>query len=156
MTRRHGTVRHVAGFAAVGALSTMAYVVLFAVLRDVMAVAAANALAMLVTAVANTAANRRFTFGVRSAEHRARHHAAGLLGFVTTLAMTSAALAALDHAVPHPSRTTEAAVLLSANAVATLVRFAILRSVLMPAATPRRRRLCAPAHPPRSPASPLP
>ena len=54
-------------FARVGAVSTLAYAVLCLALRGLGPAQAANALALLGTAVANTAANRRFTFGVRAA-----------------------------------------------------------------------------------------
>lgn len=127
---RRDTVRQVASFAAIGAVSTTAYVVLFAVLRTAMAAAAANAVAQVVTAVANTAANRRWTFGVRSAEHRGRDHAAGLVAFGTALAVTTATLAALQACAPRAGRTAEAVALLAANAAATLVRFVLLRAVV--------------------------
>ena len=39
---------------------------------------AANVVALLVTAVANTAANRRLTFGVRGRDGAARHQVQGL------------------------------------------------------------------------------
>jgi glycosyltransferase involved in cell wall biosynthesis len=54
--------RQLPSFAAIGAVSTLAYLGLFWVLRSALSAVAANALALLVTAVANTAANRRFTF----------------------------------------------------------------------------------------------
>ena len=47
-----------------GVASTVAYLALYVLLRAVLPAVAANALALLVTAVANTAANRRFTFEV--------------------------------------------------------------------------------------------
>src|SRR5262249_37216056 len=51
--------RQVLTFAAIGVLSTLAYAVLYLLLREGMGAQAANALALLVTAIANTAANRR-------------------------------------------------------------------------------------------------
>ncbi len=48
-----------------GSLSTLAYLVLFALLRRWTAPQLANLLALLITAIGNTAANRRLTFGVR-------------------------------------------------------------------------------------------
>ena len=53
----------------------------------------ANFLALLTTAVANTAANRRFTFGIAGGSEVARHHFEGLLVFGIGLALTSGALA---------------------------------------------------------------
>ena len=57
--------RQAVRFGGIGLLSTVAYLSLFVVLRSAAGAQAANLLALLVTAVANTAANRRFTFGVR-------------------------------------------------------------------------------------------
>ena len=64
-----------------------------------MAAQAANALSLLLTAVANTAANRRVTFGVRGRARAARHQVRGLIAFAIGLALTSGALAALHAAV---------------------------------------------------------
>src|SRR5215217_2865880 len=58
----------VAMFLAVGVLSTLAYAALYLGLRQLTGAIEANLLALLVTAVANTAANRRFSFGVRGRE----------------------------------------------------------------------------------------
>jgi hypothetical protein len=68
-------------FAAVGVLSTLAYLVLFAALRPLGGAQLANLLALLITAVANTAVNRRLTFGVRGPENLLRHQVQGLLIF---------------------------------------------------------------------------
>jgi len=55
--RRSGFGGQVVRFAGIGVVSTLAYIVLFAALRNALAPQAANALALLVTAVLNTAAN---------------------------------------------------------------------------------------------------
>src|SRR5919198_3730625 len=55
----------VARFLGIGVLSTLAYALLFLGLRGPLGAAGANALALAVTAVGNTAANRALTFGVR-------------------------------------------------------------------------------------------
>src|SRR5436305_603936 len=60
-----GLVGQLARFAVIGVLSTLAYVVLFLLLRVPMTAQGANLFGLLVTAVANTAANRRLTFGIR-------------------------------------------------------------------------------------------
>ena len=118
--------RQILRFAAVGAASTLAYLLLFVVLRAGLGAQPANLVALLVTAVANTAANRRFTFGVRG-EGVARHQLQGLLVFGLGLAVTSGALAALSWISPDPSRFVEVAVLLLANLAATVLRFVLLR-----------------------------
>jgi putative flippase GtrA len=120
--------RQLPGFAAIGAVSTLAYLGLFWVLRSALSAVAANALALLVTAVANTAANRRFTFGVTGRHRRLRQHLEGLVVFGLGLAMTTGALGLLERTTDHPGRAAELAALVAANAAATVARFVLLRS----------------------------
>src|SRR6266581_8197576 len=54
----------IARFTVIGVASTIAYVALFLLLRLAMPAQAANVISLLLTAVANTAANRRLTFGI--------------------------------------------------------------------------------------------
>ncbi len=82
-------------FAAVGAASTLAYLLLYALLRTGAGPQPANLIALLVTAVANTAANRRLTFGVRGHDGAWRHQAQGLVVFAVGLGLTSGSLAVL-------------------------------------------------------------
>jgi putative flippase GtrA len=119
--------RQVARFAAIGVASTLAYAALFVLLRSAMPSQLASALALLVTAVGNTAANRRLTFAIRGTSGAVRHQLQGLLVFGLALALTSGALAALHALSPNPSRTLELGVLTSANLVATVLRFVLLR-----------------------------
>ena len=79
------------------------------------------------TAVANTAANRRFTFGVRGRTGVARHQFEGLLVFGIGLALTSGSLALLHRG--RPTRPASSSSLFSwlANLLATVVRFVLLR-----------------------------
>ncbi|MFN8218209.1 MAG: dolichyl-phosphate beta-glucosyltransferase [Solirubrobacterales bacterium] len=114
-------------FAAVGIASTALYLLLFLGLRAPLPALAANALALGLSAVANTAANRRFTFGRRGPERRLRHHAQGLAVFGLCLGLTSGFLAALAALAPSASRGVELAVLVAANALATLLRYLLLR-----------------------------
>jgi putative flippase GtrA len=116
-------------FAAIGIVSTLAYVALYAGLRLTMAAQPANAIALLTTAVANTAANRRITFDVHGRAHVVRHQLQGLGVFAVALAITSGSLAALTAASAHPPRPIEIAVLVIANLVATALRFVLLRRV---------------------------
>lgn len=124
------TARQAGTFAAIGVASTLAYVALFAILRAVSPAAVANALALVLTAIGNTAANRRLTFDVQGRDGLARDHAAGLLAFAIALGITTASLAALDRVAPGAGRTAELAVLVAANALATVVRFLLLRLAL--------------------------
>ncbi|GAA2884742.1 sugar translocase [Actinoplanes cyaneus] len=114
-------------FAGVGVASTLAYLVLYALLRVGVGPQAANLIALGVTAVANTAANRRLTFGVSGKDGALRHQAQGLVVFAIGLALTSGSLALLDAASTQPSRFVELTVLIVANLIATAVRFLLMR-----------------------------
>src|SRR5215471_9353979 len=120
--------RQVARFVVVGVASTVVYVLLYLLLREVMTAQAANAISLLTTAMANTAVNRRVTFGIRGRLHAARHQLRGLIAFGTGLAVTSGALTALHAVSAQPGRAAEVTVLVAANLAATMVRFMLYRS----------------------------
>ncbi|WP_405658277.1 glycosyltransferase [Streptomyces sp. RK9] len=124
--------RQLVGFCVVGVLSTVFYLLLYSGFRTFTGSQAANALALLVSAVANTAANRRLTFGVRGRARAVRHQAQGLVVFAIGLALTSGSLAALDAAADDASHGTELAVLVVANLAATVLRFLLLRAWVFP------------------------
>jgi len=113
-------------FAAVGVISTLAYLLLFLMLRGPLGAQPANFTALLITGIANTSANRRLTFG-RTGRTGLRTHTQGLAVFALGLAVTSAALAGLQFLVTNPGRYLELTVLLSASAVATALRFVLFR-----------------------------
>jgi len=115
----------IARFAVIGLASTITYVALFLLLRLVMPAQAANVVSLLVTAVANTAANRRLTFGISGRLDAARHQVKGLIAFGLGLGLTAGSLAVLSPA--HPGRLAEVCVLLAANLVATVIRFVLYR-----------------------------
>ncbi len=131
---RPGLFAQLARFCVVGILSTAAYVALYVVLRTGMPALGANALALLVTAVANTAVNRRVTFGVRTRTSHLRHQLQGIVVFAVGLALTSGALAGLHHVAPEAGRGLEVAVLVTTGVIATAVRFALFRSWVFPGA----------------------
>jgi putative flippase GtrA len=125
--RRGLLAGQLARFAVVGVASTVAYVLLFLLLRGGLGAQWANAVSLLVTAVANTAVNRRVTFGIRGRALAGRHQVRGLIAFGIGLALTSGALAVLHHADARPGRATEVSVLVAANLLATIVRFGLYR-----------------------------
>ncbi|MFB7374305.1 glycosyltransferase [Streptomyces sp. NPDC056222] len=127
-----GLARQLVGFCVVGALSTLFYVALYSLFRLGIGPQLANAGALLVSAVANTAANRRLTFGVRGRDRAVRHQAQGLVVFGIGLALTSGSLAALGAATGDPAHSTELAVLIVANLAATVVRFLLFRLWVFP------------------------
>jgi putative flippase GtrA len=120
-------LRQAVRFAGVGVLSTVAYLVLFLVLHPLFGAQLANFAALLITAIGNTAANRRFTFGVRGSKAVARHHVEGLIVFAIALAITSGSLAGLHAIAEHPGKVVETTVLVAANLIATAARFVLLR-----------------------------
>jgi putative flippase GtrA len=119
-----GMRRQLPSFVVIGIFSTLAYLALFWVLRGFLPAVAANGIALLVTAVANTAANRRYTFGVTGSSGALRHQIEGLMAFLVGLALTTGVLALLPASA---SRWLELAGVIFANALATLVRFLLLR-----------------------------
>ncbi|MFI7675495.1 glycosyltransferase [Actinophytocola sp. NPDC049390] len=119
-------LRQLVRFAAVGVLSTVTYLVLYSSLRTGLGAQGANFVALGVTAVGNTAANRRYTFGVRGRAGAARHQFEGLIVFCLGLGLTSGSLAVL-HGLTAPGRGLELAVLVVANLAATVLRFLLLR-----------------------------
>ncbi|MGW0805382.1 glycosyltransferase [Nonomuraea sp. NPDC002799] len=119
-----GMARQLPRFAIVGLISTLAYLLLYSLLRRLISPLAANAIALLVTAVANTAANRRFTFGVKGPGGAMRDQFEGLIAFLVGLVLTSGTLSLLPAGVAHG---VELMAVIVANAVATLVRFLLLR-----------------------------
>ncbi|WP_028804486.1 bifunctional glycosyltransferase family 2/GtrA family protein [Streptomyces sp. 142MFCol3.1] len=127
-----GLARRLVGFCVVGGLSTLFYLLLYSACRSFAGAQTANALALLVSAVANTAANRRLTFGVRGRSGAVRHQAQGLIVFGIGLALTSGSLAALKAASSDPSHSTELAVLIAANLAATVLRFLLFRAWVFP------------------------
>jgi putative flippase GtrA len=115
-------------FAAIGVASTLANLLLFLLFRTVMGPIAANIVALLLTTVANTAANRRLTFGVRGRDRAAKHQFQGLIVFGLALVPTTGALALLGVLWPTAHQGVEVAAIIAANLVATVLRFVLFRA----------------------------
>jgi len=140
---RLAAASRVARFMYVGVASTIAYALLFLALRGPVGADGANALALALTAIGNTAANRRLTFGLRGRAGLVRQHALGAVVFVLTLALTSGALAVLHGLDANAPRALELAVLIVASTAATITRFVALRSWVF---AHRRRTPAPPAY----------
>ena len=121
-------LRQLAHFTGIGVAMTLGYLVLYAALRATLGAQGANLVAWLLTAVADTWANRRVTFGVSGRNGAARAQLEGLLVFGSGMAITSGSLSALDALVASPAQLVELGVLVGANVVAGLLRFVLLRS----------------------------
>ena len=118
----------VARFLTIGVASTIAYAILYLLLRAPLGAGGANAVALALTAVANTQANRRFTFQIRGRAGLLRQHVAGGVVYLIALGLTAGALDVLHGIDAHASRLLEVAVLVAATTVATVTRFVALRS----------------------------
>jgi putative flippase GtrA len=112
-----------ARFMAIGTASTLVYAALFVVLAGAVGSRGANLMALTLTAVANTAANRRFTFGVRGRGRIVRDHLGGLLVYMIALGLTDAALMLLHRLASRPPRLLEVGVLVLASLCATVARY---------------------------------
>ena len=115
-------------FGAVGVLSTVAFALLYLLIQPIAGAQAANFAALLITAVLNTAANRRFTFGIRGPEHYGLQQFQGLIVFGIAWALTSSSLLGLHALITEPGATAELMTLTAANIVATILRFALLKA----------------------------
>ncbi|GAA1255974.1 bifunctional glycosyltransferase family 2/GtrA family protein [Oryzihumus leptocrescens] len=137
-------------FGGIGLASTVLHLGLFALLRPGLPSAqVANVLALFVATVFNTAANRRWTFGLRDRRRAGLQQAQGLLVFGITLVMTSAALGLLHVLAPGAGTGVQTLTIAVANMLSTAVRFAAMRWWIF--RTPAR-----PATAPATPASPPP
>ncbi len=126
----------VARFLGIGIASTLAYALLFLALAGLLGSGLASAVALGLTGVANTAANRRLTFGIRGREQLGRQHLAGFIVFLIALGLTSGALGVLHGLDPRAPRLLEAAVLVVASLAATVTRYVALASWVFRARPP--------------------
>ncbi len=124
-----GMVGHLVRFAMIGVASTVAFALLFLLLHPLVGAQAANFLALLITAVLNTWANRAFTFGVRGTEGAAKHQIQGVAIFLFGWAISAVALYVLHSGYPDANKHIDVVVLVVANLVATIIRFVSLRWV---------------------------
>jgi putative flippase GtrA len=124
--RDTGLVWQLLSFSAIGILSTAVTLLLYAMFRSSMDPLVANLVALILTTIFNTEANRRFTF-LDARGSSGRVHLQGLIVFGLYYAFTSAALLVLHSAVVDPTRWLELVVLLGASLVGTAGRFVLLR-----------------------------
>ncbi|MFM2438591.1 MAG: hypothetical protein RLZ55_1414, partial [Actinomycetota bacterium] len=123
-------------FTVVGVGSTLIFSGLFWLFRGFAGPQVASIAALLLATVANTAVNRRFTFGLRGRQHAVRHQLQGFAVLALALLLTSGSLGVLHALQPTVSRGTEVMVLTAANLLATLLRFVLFRGWVFRSATP--------------------
>ncbi|GAB18735.1 putative glycosyltransferase [Gordonia effusa NBRC 100432] len=124
-----GLLGQLVRFCVVGVASTVAYAVLYLLLHSICGAQVANFLALGITAIANTTANRRFSFGVRGRDNAVQHQMLGFGIFLFGWAITALSLVALHYWAPDAGKHVELTVLVVANLVATVTRFVGLRWV---------------------------
>jgi putative flippase GtrA len=149
-----GSVRGLPGqvlrFMGIGAVSLLAYVGIYLATRVEFSVQVANMIGLVLTTAGNIAANRRITFGIRGYAHVARDQIQWALAFGAGLALTEVALASLRAVALRPSQFAELMTLITANLVASLVRFILFRSwVFRPRQLPPPPRVAVGAGPQR-------
>ena len=113
-------------FTRIGAISTVAFAALFALLAGPLGSFGADVVALGACAVANLAANRRITFSARGRAGRARQYRAGLTVALLPLGLTLVSLLGLTVAGVS-SLLTDLVVLTLVNLAITLFRFLLLR-----------------------------
>ncbi|WP_423182025.1 glycosyltransferase [Arthrobacter sp. NyZ413] len=114
-------------FGIIGAFSTLAFALLYLLFQGPFGAQQGNFLALLVTAIANTAANRRFTFRIHGPERLFTQQIQGLVVFMAAWGITSSSLLLLHAIHQDASPSNELLVLTGANVLATLLRFVLLR-----------------------------
>ena len=114
-------------FGLVGVVSTLAFALLYLVLQGPFGAQEANFISLFLTALGNTAANRRFTFGISGPDKLFTQQFQGLMVFLLAWTITSSSLLVLHAANADAAPNLELLTLTAANIFATLIRFVLLR-----------------------------
>ncbi|MFY9636820.1 GtrA family protein [Pseudarthrobacter sp. BIM B-2242] len=124
---RFPVVRQLIRFTGVGIICTASSLALYALLRQWIDPQLANAAALIVTSVMNTALNRRLTFKITSNRKRTQDHLNGLIVIVIALLITGSSLGILHWLHPQATVADELLTTTLSGFVATAVRFTLLR-----------------------------
>ncbi|MEO5779937.1 GtrA family protein [Arthrobacter sp. PAMC25284] len=124
---RYPLIRQLIRFTGVGVVCTVTSLALYALLRPWIGPQPANAAALIVTSVMNTALNRRLTFKITDRRRMKRDHLSGLTVILVALLLTGGSLAFLHWLRPGATVTEELWTTTLAGFVATAVRFSLLR-----------------------------
>jgi putative flippase GtrA len=115
-------------YAEVGILSTIAYLVIFFALRNVIGTYLSNVVALALSTVAGTIAHARFTFGPKSGMGMRQAAMAGFWAFATAVTVTTLALG-LETWIGSTSAVNEVLAILGGIMAASFVRLICLRTV---------------------------
>ena len=124
---RFPAIRQLVRFTGVGILCTLTSLALYALLRPWLGSQPANAAALIVTSVMNTALNRRLTFRIAGPAKVGRDHLSGLVVIVIALVITGGSLGVLHWINPDATISDELWTTTLSGFLATAVRFALLR-----------------------------
>lgn len=124
---RYPVVRQLIRFTGVGIVCTVTSLALYAVLRPWIGPQPANAAALIITSVMNTALNRRLTFKIVDNHSRTRDHLHGLIVMAMALVITGGSLGVLHWLRPEASVAEDLWTTTVSGWFATAVRFWLLR-----------------------------
>ncbi|MEV2266683.1 glycosyltransferase [Nonomuraea africana] len=119
------TLRKVTLFALVGLASTVVHMLLYLTARQMAGPGLANLVALALTSLANTEANRRWTFN-RPGGHRVVMHLRAALLFFLTYAVTTGSVGLALHEWPELPRLAEGGILLAVSIAMAILRFTLL------------------------------
>ena len=122
-------------FAGVGLISTVGYLFLFVAWRPLAGPYGANALALAICTVFNTAVHKELARSMYGPSRRGRVAAVTAGLFAVSLALTTAALFVAQQ-IAGTSLAVELLAVTAANALAAILRFAVLRAWVFRPATP--------------------
>ncbi|PRB40490.1 polysaccharide synthesis protein GtrA [Arthrobacter sp. MYb23] len=124
---KYPVVRQLIRFTGVGIVCTASSLAIYAVLRPWIDPQLANAVALIVTSLMNTALNRRLTFKITGKKKRTQDHLSGVLVIAIALIITGGSLGVLHLLRPEATVTEELWTTTLSGFVATAVRFTLLR-----------------------------
>ncbi|WP_346925061.1 GtrA family protein [uncultured Arthrobacter sp.] len=124
---RYPLVRQLLRFSAVGVVCTATSLALYAFLRPYFGSQPANATALILTSLMNTALNRRLTFKITERHRMKRDHLNGLIVILVALLITGGSLGVLHWINPAATVADELWTTTISGFAATAVRFTLLR-----------------------------
>ncbi|MFH5877933.1 GtrA family protein [Arthrobacter sp. NA-172] len=124
---RYPVVRQLIRFTGVGIICTATSLALYALFRPWMGPQFANAAALIITSLMNTALNRRLTFKITGNRKRTRDHLNGLIVIAVALVITGGSLGILHAFRPDATLEEDLWTTTLSGFVATAVRFTMLR-----------------------------
>lgn len=124
---RYPVIRQLIRFTGVGIVCTATSLAVYALLRPWIGPQPANAAALIITSVMNTALNRRLTFKITDQRRKAHDHLNGLVLIVVALVITGGSLGVLHWLRPDATVADELWTTTLSGFLATAVRFTMLR-----------------------------